>query len=66
MYSVYRENSWSHGTKFCSLFALNVILNFSIETQESEIDTWLLSSLLQAGKMCLLLQTQENMYLYNQ
>ena len=31
-----------------------------------EIDTWLLSSLLQAGKMCLSLQTQENMYLYNQ
>ena len=37
-----------------------------IAVKSSEIDTWLLSSLLQAGKMCLSLQTQENMYLYNQ
>ena len=38
----------------------------AIAVKSSEIDTWLLSSLLQAGKMCLSLQTQENMYLYNQ
>ena len=37
-----------------------------IAVKSSEIDTWLLSSLLQAGKMCLSLRTQENMYLYNQ